>query len=347
MHSARFNSLIAAVLIFAGLLLPLPVRAFDVSQIYSRAELTADAKRLQTATRKIYQLGIVPTLTTKEKHGLGPVEFKFPMPRPGDDLLNFYAYRDENGRSIVVMPILSLKALEDLTTAYAWLQVKGLRHSTIDLYFAMQRYRSAKDFPGGKYPPILPALGIPKDGYKHKGVDTLSLSLRNEAIAFILVHELGHALFRHKGYRDITKAQARADEVQSDRFALDVLARSATPPLGAVLFFQAQIYLFDHRGQFATDEAWNDYLMTVATHPMSVDRISAMADHISGPLARKRGREAPIWVGIGEQLRRVADILREPVLQRCIAKVAAEAPLSALKAKANDDRWLLEKICGR
>ncbi|MEQ8825555.1 MAG: hypothetical protein RIC14_14400 [Filomicrobium sp.] len=318
-----------------------------VEKMYTAKELRADAKRLATAVRKIYSIGIVPTLTKTEIRGLGNVTFEFPMPQAGDPLLNFYAYRDNDGRSVVVMPILSLKALEDMTTAYAWVQEKGHRHSTIDLYYAMQRYRSPKAFPGGKYPPILRALGIPDNAYEQKGVDTLSLSLRNEAFAFILVHEFGHILFRHKGYRDITKAQARADEIQSDLFALDVLARSATPPLGAVLFFQAQVYLFDHRGNFKSDEDYDNYLMTVATHPMSVDRITAMADHIAGPLARKRGREAVIWVGIGEQLRRVAAILRDPDLQRCIAKVAAKVPISALKPGKSDQAHLMMSICGR
>jgi hypothetical protein len=92
-----------------------------------------------------------------------------------------------------------------------------------------------------------------------------------------------------KGYAKITKAETRADEVQSDRFAFEVLARSATPPTGAVFYFQAQVYRFRHRGEFPTAKAWDDYLMTVATHPMTVDRIKAMSRYISGQLAAKRG----------------------------------------------------------
>jgi hypothetical protein len=57
-------------------------------------------------------------------------------------------------------------------------------------------------------------------------------------------------LFRHKGQAKITKAETRADEFQSDRFAFEVVARSATPPMGAVFYFQAQVYRFRHRGEF-------------------------------------------------------------------------------------------------
>jgi hypothetical protein len=71
-------------------------------------------------------------------------------------------------------------------------------------------------------------------------------------------------LFRHKGQAKITKAETRADEFQSDRFAFEVVARSATPPMGAVFYFQAQVYRFRHRGEFPTAKAWDDCLMTVA-----------------------------------------------------------------------------------
>ena len=320
-------------------------RAAELAAMYPSATLAADAERLQTAVRKIYDLGLKPTLTPAERERLGTVIFHFPLPEAGDDPLNFYAYRGADSRAHVVMPVLSLKALEDMTTAYAWVQVKGYRHSTIDLYYAMLRHRPAANFPGGNYPDVLTALAIPAKAYEEPGVDTLSLSLRNEAIAFILAHELGHVLFAHKGYGQITKAQARADEEQSDRFALDVLARSATPPLGAVLYFQAQVYRFRHRGEFADAAAWDDYLMTVATHPMTVSRLDAMAAHIAGPLARARGSERAVWAGIGAQLAKVAQLLRDADLQQCIARIAAKAPLSVLKPGMRDPDWALEEIC--
>jgi predicted Zn-dependent protease len=232
-----------------------------------------------------------------------------------------------------------------MATAYAWVQRRGLRASTIDLYYAMLRHRPLDRFPGGQYRDILTALAIPKNANDDKAVDRLSLSLRTEAFAFILVHELGHVLFRHKGYDEITKQRARDDEVQSDRFALDVLARSATPPLGAVLYFQAQVYRFRHPGEFPTPLAFDDYLMKVATHPMTVDRIEAMARHISGSLADQRGHEREIWVGIGQQLARVADLLRDGDLARCIANVAAEAPWDVLRPGRSDQRGAMETAC--
>lgn len=322
-----------------------PAFGADLSEMYANEVLQNDARRLRTAVGKIYELGIKPSLSRSERNGMGDVEFRFPMPKPGDDPLNFYAYRD-GSKAIVVMPVLSLKALEDLTTAYAWAQVNGFRQSTIDLYYAALRHRPISKFPGQKYTDVLTALGIPQDAYKQPGVDSLSLSLRNEAYAFIIAHELAHLLFRHKGYAEITKAQARADEVQSDRFALDVLARTATPPLGVVFFFQAQIYRFRHRGEFNSRDAWSNYLMTAATHPMPVDRLKSMASYVSGPLADRRGQEKKLWREIGGLIKQLAVILEDGDLPLCIARVAAEAPWHVLKPGDSDPSWAMESVCG-
>ena len=343
-NSAKWGHAMRAVVFMTLLLLccARPALAADLSKMYTRDTLQKDAMRLRTAVGKIYNLGIKPNLTAAERDEL---EFRFPMPKTGDDPLNFYAYRDGR-KAIVVMPVLSLKTLEDLTTAYAWVQVNDLLHSTIDLYYSALRHRPLSKFPENRYPDVLSALDIPQDAYEQPGVDSLSLSLRNEAYGFIIVHEFAHVLFRHKGYAEITKAKARADEVQADRFALEVLARSATPPMGAVFYFQAQVYRFRHRGEFPTDKAWDDYLMTVATHPMTVDRLKAMSRYISGQLAAKRGAEKDTCKGVGALFSKVAGILEDHDIGACTAKVAAEAPWHVLKPGASDPRWALEQFCG-
>lgn len=319
--------------------------AGELAQMYPPAVLAKDRKRLATAVEKIFKLGLMPHLRPAERRALADVAFEFPMPRDGDDPLNFYAYRAENGQPVMVLPVLSLKALEDMTTAYAWVQVNGFRHDTVDLYYAMLRHRPASRFPGRRYVDVLTALGIPEKAYEQPGVDKLSLALRNEAYAFLIGHELAHLLLDHRGYGEISKAQARADEVAADRFALDLMSRSATPPLGAVLFFQAQVYRFRHRGEFATQDAWEDYLMTVSTHPTTVSRIRAMARHIAGPLARGRGGEKVVWVGIGHQLDAVANILDDQDLPRCMAQVAARAPFEILRPATSDVNAAMLKYC--
>jgi Peptidase family M48 len=254
----------------------------------------------------------------------------FPMPQTNDHVLNFYA-GEIGGAATVVLPLQSLKLVEDLTTAFAWLYVNKSSLGTLDLYFAMLQRKPMSFFgPAGKRD-LLTAIGAPENVLSDKRGDKLSLSLRNEAFAFILVHELGHLLFKHKGLAGITPAQARADEVQSDAFALNVLARTGTPPLGTVLFFQTQIFSLPHRGEYKTAREWQTYLQTASTHPLSVDRIRAMAQIISGPLADQRTTERAIWQDIGTKLDAVATILADVDLHNCMTRVAAKAPIALLR----------------
>ena len=326
---------------FSGLV---AISSVASAQIYSKADLDAEAVRLRNAVIKIYEIGLKPSLTPEEKSALGDFQFNFPMPRRSDGLLNFAATTD--GRYLI-MPLMSLKALEDLTTAYAWLYHNKYSLSTIDLYFAMLRYRDPKDFPGGHFPKIMDALGVPKDAYKtSKKVDELSLSLRNEAFAFIIAHELGHIRFRHKPIKDISAKQAQADESESDRFALELFKRTGTPALGPMLFFQAQVYALLHRHEFRTDDEWLKHVSLRMTHPLSVERIKAMADFIEGPLIQSRPKETGLWLDIAGKFREMTRIMEDVELARCIVKVAKNADPSILKPRRGVEAAEMMKRCG-
>jgi hypothetical protein len=312
--------------------------------MYTPADIEQSAPRLSAFVRKLYDIGVKPYLTVDERRRLGDFEFRFPLPSAKDPAIDFYSDEDK-GTPIVGMPILSLRLVEDMATAYAWLHHNGMSYGSIDLYFSMLRHRPKDDWPGGKFPPLLGSLGIPGNAHDDKKVDELSLAFRNQAVAFLLVHELGHIMYGHKGVDEITKAQARADEVASDRFALDVLARTQTAPLGAVLFFQAQVYRLPHRGEFPARKAWEEYLLKTETHPLTVDRIAAMADYIDGPLSRGRVREVGLWRFIAVKLREIIRIMEDEPLQRCTARVAATADLSVLKPRRDVPREEFERVC--
>jgi hypothetical protein len=320
---------VAALIVLAALTLAArPARAMDL--MYPPAEIQRDTPRLKRRVEQNYKLVIEPVLTPTERSKIGNIELRFPPPRPDSSLLNFYAYRND-GRSVIVMPVLSLKQLEDLMTAYSWLQVHGKSHSTIDLYFAMLRRRAKHDFPGQRYPDILSALGVPKTANNDKRVDFTSLSLRNEAYSFVLAHELGHIVYRHKPYHAITPAQARADEREADKFALDILLRSNTAPMGAVFFFQAQAYAMPHRGEYATEKEWRRYLRRSSTHPLSTERITQLANAIRSGFAARRPGERAHWTFIAAVTLQINTILEDVDIQRCIAKVSRAIPLAALK----------------
>ena len=337
---------VRGLIVAVGLLLPFAhwdgnARA---QGIYPEAELRRDTPRLETAVTKIYRLGIRPALTSSERAALAGVRFAFPMPQEGDETLNFYAGRID-GQPTVVFPILSLKMVEDLVTAFAWLYEEKRGFGPIDLYFAMLNRKPFDGWGKGGRPDILRALGVPKNVLKNKRIDRLSLSLRNEAYAFIITHELGHLLFRHQGIDHITPLQARADEIESDAFALDILARTGTAPLGMVVYFQAQIFALPHRGEFKSRDAWRNYLRTASTHPLSVERITAMGRMVSGPLARRRSKERRLWRDIGARLLGLVKVLDDVEIHNCMVRVAEQAPPSQLRAPDRAERGAIRKFC--
>jgi len=259
--------------------------------------------------------------------------FRTPCTRlfAGGSPLNFYSGRTAGG-PFVALPLLSLKFVEDLCTAYAWLQVRGYSHETIDEYMTMLEYKPASDFPGGRYPAPLAALRIPADAWSDRGVNDLSLRLRNSAYAFILAHELGHLVLGHRGYAGISMAEARQHEAAADDFALDVLARTSTIPMGAILFFQAQVYMMPNPGQFKaagkSAQDWENAVRKEMTHPLTADRLRAIALGLDRA-ARRETREAERETlrSIGGRLASMALILDDVDLQQCMAVASRRASL--------------------
>lgn len=313
------------------------------AQLYTAADLEPDAPRLKSLVHKLYAIGLKPALRPDEAAALSDFEFVFPGPKQGDDVLNFAATTD--GRHLI-MPLMSLKLLEDMTTAYAWLYQNGMSLSTIDLYFAMLRYREPARFPGGRPAKLLDALGVPRDAYKtSKKVDEMSLALRNEAIAFVIAHELGHILYRHKPVDQLTSQAALADEAQSDRFALELMKRTATPPFGPLLFFQAQLYTLLHRHEFAAEADWQRYVQSRMTHPLSIDRMKAMALFMRDEFPQARPAERDTWQVIGAKFLADADIMGDIGVARCIIRIAKEAELSILKPRKSVEEAEIRARC--
>jgi hypothetical protein len=197
------------------------VFAKDVSGIYDQGTLRQWKARYEVSTRKILDQVIWPALTPQERQQLAAARLELPLysDYKGNPLC-FYATGD--GR--VVMPVLSLKFLDDLCTAYAWLTTNGYGLETISEYTAMIAY---KDFPTGRYPPPLSALHIPANALQDRKVDELALEHFVTARTFLLLHELGHIYYR---YSYFTTEQSRRNEEQADQFAATLMRRTKLPP---------------------------------------------------------------------------------------------------------------------
>lgn len=229
----------------------------DMSTLYPTATLEQWAPRYQASTNRILNNFVHVYLTSAEKRRLADVSIDFPLMVDGSmkgDPLAFYAYN-----SRVVFPIFSLKFLDDLSTAYAWLQLHGYSLDTITEYTAMLMHKDL----GGKYPAPLAALHVPADALQDKKVDELALNHFVTARMFILLHELGHIYHAHA-------RSAIANEVQADQFAIDVMRRSPVTPLGMLVYFMAEASMAE-------------YPATARTHPLSGARLQALGAKMQDP----------------------------------------------------------------
>jgi hypothetical protein len=274
---------------FVALLVAENPTSTAASEIYDTATLQGAQARYERTTRKIMVEVIVPALLSQERRDLGRlprVEFPLRADAPlTDHPLAFYA-ANEDPR--IVMPIASLKFLDDLCTAYAWLQLNNYSIETVTDYTALLRY---KDFRGRRPPLPLIALQVPRNALDDRRVDELALGHFVTARAFILAHELGHMLFRHS---PLTYAQSRANEQQADRFAAEVMRRVGLPPLGMLVFFFA-------------DASWAGYpSQEEDTHPLSGDRLRALAQHVDD-------------ASMAEKLRLIGQMLDDPDIRTGLA----------------------------
>ena len=238
--------------------------AVEAQEVYDTAILEQWQPKYQRSTQRILDEVILPAMSIAEKRRLGgtPPVF-FPLWSEIDARsypLTFYAHR-----GAITMPIASLKFLDDLCTAYAWLQINGYGIETVSEYTAILRF--GEEPPGG-FPPPLEALQIPLNALDDPRVDDLALGHFVTARTFLLAHELGHVLYRHT---PVSKEQSRRNEQEADRFAFELMGRTALPPIGALFFFMA-------------DAHWSHFEQNQdATHPMSGDRVRSAAAWADDP----------------------------------------------------------------
>lgn len=277
------------------LFLTAPVQAVNMSDLYDQQALAYWGAKYKASTQKILDQVIHPVLLADEKSAIGDFHLEFPVYPPPQMMATPFAFYSDPRGPTVVFPIISLKFLDDLCTAYAWLQIHGYSLETISDYVAMLKYQR---FPPGGTPKPLPTLGIPTSALDDAEVAELALGHFVTARAFILAHELGHLRYHHAG-------SSIPNERQADAFAAQVMERTPLPMLGALVFFMADAHMADYPA------APN------ATHPMSAERLHALAARIS---------DRKIAVGIEA----IAKWLDDPDIVATIAAVGRAATPATL-----------------
>jgi hypothetical protein len=271
-------------------------------------------------------------LTNEERQALASVQFAFPLRSPDKYPYAFYATRPP---PTVNLPVLSLKFFDDFSVALAWLSRHGYGIDTAYEYLGMLKYADAAEF-GGRYPPPLEALQIPKDALADKAVESLAGKIFDSAIGFVMLHELGHIRFRHPGNGpEVPSDTSRANEEAADRFALEILRRTETAPTGMAFLFLAFVHGTQNRGDFGSAADYQRYLQ-IATHPLTEGRMQALADELrdaADDFARNEpdptaGRKAVLY--IADQLSLATQIVADPDLQRLIDGIGRTTTLAML-----------------
>jgi len=116
---------------------------------------------------------------------------------------------------------------------------------------------------------------------------------------------------------------------------LELMRRVTTIPMGAMLFFQSEIYYSNNRADFDSDKQWQDYVAKVATHPLTAERLKVLServDALASDFARGQPNKAAAMETvhfIGSRFAEFAQFLNDPLLQRVMrAKAEKSAPSS-------------------
>lgn len=338
-RAARLGA--AGIALVAALLLgPAAAAAAErgYASLYDDAELAHWAERYRPGILSNLDEVLRPVLTREELRRLRDLRIDIPLRAASGHPLDFYALAS----GTVVLPAMSLKFLDDLSVAFAWLNRNGYSPETVQEYVGMLKYGREADF--GRWPAPLRALRIPEDALKDPAVDGLSQKIFKSAVIFILLHEMGHVLHGHPGYGPLVRrADARANEAQADAFALEVMRRLPAQPTGMFLFFQLMAYAGPNRGDFDGDAAWRQ-AMERATHPVTPDRMRAIADilrrHADGFAVeyenRRTGRENVLFTA--DQIALVAETLSDPDLQKLVAMTSRRATLAGLAPRRHGEK---------
>lgn len=286
--------------------------------LYDTATLTHWQARYTVSMKRILAEGFVPVLSAEERRIFSDVQLELPL--RDEAFLNFYT----EGRTIF-LPVAALHWLSDIYTAYAWLVLNNYQLEPIEEYVAMLKHKKPGAFPGGAHPAPFQALGIPASALDDTRVDGLSLRLFNSARAFILAHELGHVRFGHQG-------SSLRNEEEADRFAVELMRRTGTIPMGVALYFQSTALWFEGGPP---------------SHPLNAKRLRAIATRLDAT-ARDFGRGSANDVEsvrfIGRGLVQVADYLDDTELQRCVATSAARANPAVLRPRPRGAPSILDCV---
>ncbi len=297
--------------------------------VYSDAVLKADQDRITQRANQLFETGLMDFLTATERASVAGIDLDLPLSRQSPLSASAKTF---GGVPTLIMPISTLKFIEDLSLAYAWRYIHDYSLEPMDEYMGMLRYRNKAEFPNGVRPPPLTAMGVPLDVWKKdKRVDDLSLRFRNTAWAFVLAHELGHLRYKHEDTNQ-SPQQIQEQEEIADAFAIDLLGRTDTIPMGAILWFQASAVFTKNRSDFDSEAQYRNALDNDLKHPINAARLRSLAEIMGQQASQARDLDgADVLAYISGQLEGIAVILADPEMQLMIKRCSMERDLAELQ----------------
>jgi hypothetical protein len=175
------------------------------------------------------------------------------------------------------LPALSLRFFSDVCVANAWLNAHGYDGTSVRDYVGLL-FREAAASPGDPLPPVFRTLGVPDNAREESAVSNRVDRNFGNTVVFLLAHELGHALKKHRtDLRD--PIERRKQEIEADAFAIEIMRRICQVPVGIEFWFYVE-----HSGhvaprKFNTEAEWQKYL-TGLDHPVTTERLEALASVI-------------------------------------------------------------------
>jgi Peptidase family M48 len=298
-------------LLLALVFLPLPAGAKDWAGFYDRQRLLSAKALALPGILANFRETMWSKLTPEEQRRLGSVDVVFPLEN-AEHPMNFYS-GVVGGKKTIVFPVSSLCFLSDMMQAHAWLDASGYSLAPITDYAAMLKYQwPPGKLAGRRYKPR-EALGIPDNALDDPKVHDKFQRLYGTAIVFILGHELGHLYYGHTP--KVSPERSREQEMEADRFALELMRRIGDTPVGMVPLF----YTFAHLDTYKSDSWYADERAS-ATHPLSSARLAAAASFLkshAGDFVYDRGGQLTV-LKIASDIQTIATIFEDPGVQELI-----------------------------
>jgi hypothetical protein len=310
--------------------------------IYGDSLLAYWGSRYEPNIRYNFERLLLPVLTAAERRATRSLNLQLLLRDRRDPL----AYYVASPPPTIIVSAFSIKFLDDLMIAAAWLERHDYSIESVTYYADVLKYRDVSDMPDGFSPPLR-AMRIPSNALEDSTVDFLSQEMLKGTIVFTLAHEIGHVVGNHTA--DATMAERQRQETEADLFATTIFRRMGLAPVSIVPFFLIAAHLQHHRGDFASDAAWSAWYRTHASHPLSGVRLHALAAELrrspeefatrlpNRSRAVQRIREA------AAQIDSMASLVDDPLRLRHAAAVGRQIPLSELRPRRRGHTWIPQR----